>query len=320
MNKILQISCGLLFLATTVFGQKAVELQLYHYLNDQSFYLNQEASTNLDEQFKVTRLEYYVTRISLIHDGGMETAISDDTVSLVNAANSNYTAIPLGEIDVTEVESVKFHIGVYSPKNNEDPGQYSIQHPLGPKSPSMHWGWSAGYRFIVVEGTAGEGFSQTFQLHGLGNENYFQTEVDVTPQLVNGKLILPVAADYAKSLEDIFIGNGVISHGSTEEAQEGIFNFRDLVFSNHDITLESPLNISNNAWTVYPNPVSHGFKVQYNGNENDLNVEVLDMLGKVITRYDLADNRFVTLPTSGVYTVLLKSNSQVISTKKVIKQ
>src|SRR5690606_31314969 len=100
-------------------------------------------------------------------------------------------------------------------------------HPLGPKSPSMHWGWTAGYRFVAYEGSGGTNFSQTWQLHGLGNENYFQVTADVDVVDEGGVLMMDLNADYTRGVENIDLAAGTISHGTTSEAKTILENWRD---------------------------------------------------------------------------------------------
>src|SRR5690606_7713783 len=143
----------LVFLSTGFVSraQNDVELKIFHRLGAQDFQLNSTAENNLNNEFQVTRLEYYITRISVIHDGNQSTSIGDDTLALVDAADAISTTIPLGNLTITSVEEIRFHIGVYAPTNNADPSLQPMGHPLAPQSPSMHWGWAAGYRFVAME-------------------------------------------------------------------------------------------------------------------------------------------------------------------------
>ena len=85
------------------FAQNNVELRIYHRMGNDQYAWNTAFVNGFGESFKVTRLQYYVTRISLIHDGGQVTAISDDTVSLVKA-NGSYSSILLGALNVMNIE------------------------------------------------------------------------------------------------------------------------------------------------------------------------------------------------------------------------
>lgn len=219
------------FVGVSANAQVNTELRIYHMLGTQAFQMSTTAQNNLGEDFQVDRLQYYMSNFSIVHDGGVETTVSSDTIALMNAADGAFSTVELGNHSITNVEGVKFHIGVPQPTNNENPALYGPDHPLAPQSPSMHWGWASGYRFLAYEGKGGMNFSQTFQMHGLGNNNYFQTSVTATGQMVNGTLVIALDADYIRGVENINVGNGVIAHGVDQEDLTALENFRDYVFS-----------------------------------------------------------------------------------------
>ncbi len=181
-------------------AQNDINLSIFHKLANEEFNLNQAANNNLEHDFKITRLEYYISEISLIHDGGTETLIEDLWI-LVNA--SSKTEVELGNYDINTVEKIVFHIGVDPAHNHLDPSTYEASHPLAPKAPSMHWGWTAGYRFVALEGHGGPALDQLVQLHGLDDKNYFTTEVVLDKTAENGILNIQLDADYTRALEDI---------------------------------------------------------------------------------------------------------------------
>ena len=74
-------------------------------------------------------------------------------------------------------------------------------------------GWAAGYRFVAYEGFGGADYSQNFQLHGLGNANYFVQEQEVIAEMVGGTMVLNLDANYTEALRDINIATGIVSHG-----------------------------------------------------------------------------------------------------------
>ena len=313
----------LFFSASNAFSQVNTELRIYHLLGNQTFQLNTTAQNNLSQDFQVTRLQYYVSRFSIMHDGGQETTISIDTIALMNAADGSFSTIELGSLAITNVEAVKFYIGVPQPANNADPSLYGPDHPLAPTSPSMHWGWASGYRFLAYEGQAGMNFSQTFQLHGLGNNNYFQTTVAATGQLINGSLVIALDADYERGLETISVSNGPIAHGVDQEDLTALENFRDLVFSASTQNLTAATNdLSYTNWTVFPNPVSDG-SVAINVDETIAAdaIRVTNALGQEIAFISIANGESqVELDEAGVYFLSLIQDGTAIATKKIVKQ
>lgn len=310
-------------LITTISNaQVNTELRIYHLLGNQAFQLNSIAQNNLGHDFKVDRLQYYVSNFSIVHDGGTETAIHIDTIALMNAADGPYSTIELGSLNITSVEAVKFYIGVPQPTNNGDPSLYGPNHPLAPQSPSMHWGWASGYRFLAFEGTGGANFSQVFQIHGLGNSNYFQTVVPATGQLISGNLVIALDADYVRGVEDLNVSNGVIAHGIDQEDLTALENFRDYVFSASTQDLyASTGSLHASTWSISPNPsVSGNVTLDLSQLEID-QVLVTNGLGQKIALYDgLMSSLSMELPESGIYFISLLNDGKSISTKRIVKQ
>lgn len=303
-------------------AQVNTELRIYHMLGTQAFQMSTTAQNNLGFDFQVERLQYYVSNFSVVHDGGTETAINVDTIALMNAADGPYSTIELGSLNITNVEGVKFYIGVPQPTNNGDPSLYGPDHPLAPQSPSMHWGWASGYRFLAYEGTGGMNFSQIFQMHGLGNTNYFQASVVATGELISGNLVIALDADYVRGVDDINVSNGVIAHGVDQEDLTALENFRDFVFSASTQDLYASIeNLDASAWSIYPNPsVSGNVTVDFDKFEID-QIRVTNIAGQEIGLFEVVNSSVsMELAESGVYFVSLLKDGKSLSTKRIVKQ
>lgn len=320
MKKIILFVLVLGALSFQINAQNSVTLNINHKLGDADFAMNQAAKNNIDHDFKVTRLEYYISEISLIHDGGNETQIEDVWI-LANA--STKTEVDLGEHNITSVEKIILHVGVDPDHNHLDPSSYQGSHPLAPKSPSMHWGWTAGYRFIAYEGHGGVNLNQLFQLHGLGDNNYFTTEVELDATADNNALSINLDADYTRALENVSVNSGVIVHGDNLEAKQCLENFRDFVFSPASIT-SSTINFSEvSEFNIFPNPVVNSIStikldLEESGNEYDLTVTSID--GKQLQiQHDVLDGQTIDFSNqvSGMYFVNLIKEGQTIITKKI---
>ncbi|MDG1330913.1 MAG: T9SS type A sorting domain-containing protein [Crocinitomicaceae bacterium] len=303
-------------------AQVNTELRIYHMLGTQAFQMSTTAQNNMGDDFQVERLQYYMSNFSIVHDGGMETAVSSDTVALMNAADGNFSVVELGSHSITNVEGVKFHIGVPQPTNNEDPSLYGPDHPFTPQSPSMHWGWASGYRFLAYEGTGGMNFSQTFQMHGLGNNNYFQTSVTATGQMVNGNLVIALDADYVRGVDNINVSNGVIAHGVDQEDLTALENFRDFVFSSssQDLTA-SQEELENVNWTVYPNPSSENINIAVDSEMEIDGIRINNALGQEVAITEVIDAiTSIELDEAGIYFVSLMKDGVALTTKQIVKQ
>lgn len=317
MKKLLIIYCSI-FSFSTLFSQEDVTLRINHLLGNDQFLFNTEHDNNLSQAFMVTRLQYYVTRISIVYDGGQTLAISDDTVALINANDGAYSDIPLGNINVPNIESVKFHIGVFSPVNNADPSLYAAGHPLAPQSPSMHWGWASGYRFLVYEGKGGTNFAQTFQFHALDNPNYFETEVNVSGQSFNGGTYISIDGDYILGVDNVDVSSGIWAHGVNEEDLDVLINFRDKVFSASPQTLSIDQIKQNDVISIYPNPSSNG--LFYISNQDDVNVSlsITNSIGKEIKKLNNSDAKSFHINSPGVYFVNIISENETIQVDRIV--
>lgn len=304
-----------------IWGQTDISLKINHRLNLEDFTLDAAAVNNLGQSYKTSRLEYYISKFIIYHDGGIQTTVPLDVIALVQPGEELSTLIPLGNYDITSVEQIQFSIGVYEPINNGDPTLFDESHPLGPKSPSMHWGWAAGYRFVAYEGFGGIDYTQNFQLHGLGNDNYFRQWQDVRSEMVDGVLILNLDANYTEAVRDIDVSSGLVSHGETGSALKMLENFRDHVFGNYYASIVDQENEL--KWSIYPNPTANGdITLTIETTENaTYSLQITNAVGQIIETLVIKNNQptHLNLPVSGVYVISLFQNDLLIAHNKAIR-
>ncbi len=212
-----KISTFLIFTSFSTFAQQAnveVSLKLNHFLNEVTLSKSATGTNNLDASFNVERLEYFISDIVLTHDGGTKTSLKDVYI-LVDAFNNS--SFILGDYNIQSLEDVSFNIGVSPSVNNGDPSKWPAGLALAPKSPSMYWGWAFGYRFVSFEGYAGPSLKTNYQVHALGNKNYFKQTLPVKSTSLDGKLTIEHNADYSKAINSINVAAGIISHGEVVE-------------------------------------------------------------------------------------------------------
>lgn len=313
------------FLAVALQAQTNVTLQVNHHLSGYDFEFDMESQNNMSEKFTLERLQYYISEIVLVHDGGMETAVVDQW-PLINAETVT-TDIDLGSLAVTDIEKVRFAVGVDQTHNHLDPASWPAGHPLAPQFPSMHWGWTAGYRFVAMEGSSGTDLSQIFQIHALGDANYFTTEVDVTQEDASGDIIVPIYADYTRAIEDVEIASGLIVHGDYDQAITLLENFRDYVYSGVAPSSPPPSGIEplpmQDQLAVYPVPAPAGMiSVVFNA-QSETNLLLTDMLGRTVSSKQLAagaDDHSIYVAEPGVYLLQIVSNGEILAAKRVVIQ
>ncbi|MBK7763681.1 MAG: T9SS type A sorting domain-containing protein [Bacteroidetes bacterium] len=315
------LSIFVLLVAFNLSAQKQVTLTIKHLLGANQFGFNVASQNDLTHNFKITRVDYYISSIKIIHDGGMIMPVPNHYIL---AKGDNNVVDLLGTFNVTNVEGIKFSIGVQSPVNTADPSTWLAPHPLSPQSPSMHWGWSAGYRFIAIEGMSGATFNTNFQMHGLGNANYFEQTIMVAGVNNVNDVTINLDADYNQALKGININAGPIDHGVNATDLTVIQNFRDFVFkagtgiplSVDDIYKDVKVN-------MYPNPSTGTIHVQFDKQQIEItSATICDVFGKVIKEINLTStNNFdVSNHAKGLYVVkFYKGNANVANRKLIIE-
>lgn len=299
-------------------AQKNVYLTIKNKLGSSDFAFNQASQNDLAQNFKVSRLDYYISSIVVIHDGGQQLPITNKY--LLVKCNSNVSEL-IGALNVTSVEGIKFSIGVEAPTNNADPTQWTAPHPLAPQSPSMHWGWTAGYRFVAIEGKAGNNFNTDFQMHGLGNQNHFNQTHITGGTTVNNNIYINLDADYSKALKTININAGPIDHGVDATDLVVLQNFRDNVFtvgsglptSVRDITILSNV-------VLYPNPTKSSFTIDFTqSNTAVTKVVITDLLGRVVKSIPITSTLInESIENQGIYILQFIDKDLIVGQKKVV--
>lgn len=305
-------------------AQTNVTLNINHLLGEEPFRLSTTAQNNLGQAFNFSRLEYYLAEISLIHDGGQETMV-EDLYLLIDGTFE--TSVELGMFDVTNLEAIRFHVGVDEARNHLDPSTYDMDHPLAPKFPSMHWGWVSGYRFLAIEGRSGNNLGEIWEIHALDDDNYFQTEVLIERTAVNGQLSIDLDADYVRGLEDIDMNSGPVVHGGFGLAINSLQNYRDYVFTAAEsITSTEDLDEAQPTFSLSPNPVVSGQQpllVVENAKASNYGVQLMNANGQMLgDRLQVEANGRVSLPNlpAGIYLLQIDEAGVFKAVEKLIVQ
>jgi hypothetical protein len=166
------------------FSQKDLFLTLKPVFGTEDYQTQTNYVGNNGKVVKLEYLKYYLGDLSIVHDGGQ---ILDLSESVYLIGDTTFTLF-LGQQTVNQIEEVNFLVGVPSRFNTQagslaqDISLYPEDSPLSFQSPSMYWGWAAGYMHMVVEGKADGNNDQNpeafFQLHNFGDHS--QAPVSVT--------------------------------------------------------------------------------------------------------------------------------------------
>ena len=318
MKRILLIAFT--FGLTAVFAQQDLYLEIEHQLNGQPFSIGAQGQNNLGHAFDVNRLEYYLSRISITHDGGQVIDLPD-TYFLVDGAQ-NFNEL-LGNFNIAQLESITFAVGVDSSRNHLDPASWPMTHPLAPKNPSMHWGWTAGYRFAVMEGASGVGLAQFYEFHALGNRNYTFQTIETAGEDNNGDLVIHLIADYAGALYNMPLDQGIVQHGQDDEAAEFLDNFALRVFESSDGNgpMASLSEEQVGAIRAYPNPAARQITLDLSKAKVAIDrYEWVNAQGARVAGGAVRGNLIETPESNGLYLLHLYSRGELVSIEKVVVQ
>ena len=320
MKNICSIFCFVLLGISCLSAQDYnVVLRINHQLSGEGFSLDKSAQNNLGDNFMYTRLEYYLSEFSFTDDAGNETAI-EETWALINPADETVSSVDFGSHSINNISEVSFHVGVDEDHNHLDPSLWPAGHPLAPQFPSMHWGWASGYRFIALEGMAGNNLNQLFQLHGLGDNNYKKTTLPASVSIDGNNLYIDVDANYEKAMFDLSINNGVIVHGDNLEAKAAMQNFNTTVFSAADISSSTDDLNFNHSIQITPNPVSgQTIKVELEDVSAD-QFKIYSLAGRMIMSSTFRNNQIeLENLESGYYILQLFDNGRLVASDRLIK-
>ena len=308
-----------LLLGISLSAQKTVNLKINHKLGSSPFAFAQTSTNDIAQEFNLKRCEYYISKISIVHDGGTVTPATD-VYELVKANAT--TSVDLGSYNITTVESINFSVGVDPGVNNADPTKWPSTHPLAPKNPSMHWGWSAGYRFVAMEGKAGNNLATQWEIHALGNKNYFDINIPTSATDNSGALDITLNADYSKALSNLKVDEGFFTHGQDDEAYIALRNFQNKVFTstdgktntlaNEEIELAAEVN-------VFPNPSEGDITVSLDKVSN-ADLKIFDMSGRLVQSKTLENASSINIEglESGIYILKLEGTDETFQTERII--
>ena len=323
MKQIFTLVLAVICAFAPVFGQNAIKLNITHKLGNNAFAVNQAATNNLGHSFNLNRMQYYMSGFVITHDGAQTTTLSG-VYALVDAAAPAH--INLGSFPaITNVEAIKFSIGVNSPENNADPALWPSTHPLAPKSPSMHWGWSSGYFFIALGGNSSPALNQQLELHALGNTNYFSQTIVTTATVSGIDKIISINADYEMALKNITVSSGLVLHGSSGANATMVNNFKNFVFTAANLNtvgIDEKSN-TNDGILVYPNPSTNGvFTILSSFNGDNYSYQITDITGKIIEFGKLVEKsgEQITIQNKGMYFISFYEGKSNLKTQKLIVQ
>jgi hypothetical protein len=305
-------------------AQVDVSIHMHQKLGDQPFAYNTVVQTAAGYYIKVSRLQYYISEVKLIHDGGQITPVTDVYFLVTPTKDSIFE---LGNFDITNLESIEYSLGVDPGHNHLDPASYPASHPLAPKNPTMHWGWAAGYRFIAFEGFGGAtsgAVTNNYQIHTVDDSNYKTLALNTTGTLEEGHLTVHVTADYLKVFEGINVQSGLISHASTGASKKQMDNMQTLVFTADQSTaIHNP--VEDFSFSITPNPSQGSISLSCDlSNFKKAELIVTNLYGEELLSQDipcLSSGQVVhTGLPGGFYFASLRGDGRIVASQKIAVQ
>ncbi len=324
MLKYINTALFVMMFAFTSFTQtKEVNIIFKHSVNGEPLKLNETLFPIWNgKTIILSRAEFYLSKFNLAGKDGSEVAFPENYM-LINAEGKQSKHL-LGLIDNTmDLKTLSFYIGVDKDKNHLDPTTYPEDHPLALKEPSMHWGWSGGYRFMAIEGQVdldNDGKPETdLQYHNLGDDLYKQAIISIEADESSSSIELTIVLDYAKLFDKLtMIGNNIVHGSSTKNATmltnatTGGFFKQEILSSTNDVENKSYFQIASTNQNII---------VNFDNEMSNAILNVYDISGKMIYTKTVTGNELQieksTLPSSLVYFTLV-DGKKVLTTKKYV--
>ena len=280
------ITCIIILTLNTISAQKNVFLRLSPNVNGADLQLG---SDFFDLQGNLTNLDYfnyYLSNLHLTFDGGQDLDLSD-TVFLVKSTDF---VLYLGNLNLNTIENISFSIGV-PPNINTisgpdviDISAYPMDHPLSFQDPSMHWGWSAGYIFLVSAGLAdsnGDGITDAlFEMHNLGDHNYVSTSLPIIQTNIGQDQIdINLNCNIDVWFKNIPLATVGVLHGTNGYNADMMANVITEAVFTQPLTAGTILETTTTGSFLFKDQ-----KLVWNGMSNGCLIQVFDSNGKLITQ------------------------------------
>jgi hypothetical protein len=286
-----KITFGIIFLVIVnlTYSQKNIFLEISPMFQNANLEMNTNYTSWDGKTIKFDHFDYYLSDVQIVHDGGQLILI--DSVFLVEPQNHT---LYLGGHNVNQIEQISFIVGVPKPLNTQsgssaiDISLYPENHPLSFQSPSMYWGWQAGYMHMIMGGFAddnGDGSLEAyFEMHNLGNLNQQFVEFPgvIQTNTSNNQIDILLNCQVDRWIHSITLSTVGILHGETGQ---------NATILNNALTEEvfiQPANASieslNTNSKIYFQNHSEGISIFWK-EINDLNqIVVSDLNGRLINK------------------------------------
>ena len=268
---------------------------------------------NTENTFNISfnRIEFYIHLISLNDNSGNSIYNFDNSSYLL--VNKNEDTYSLGYKDVSYIDNISLNFGVGPNLNHEDPTIWELDHPLAPQNPSMHWGWTAGYIFLALEGYIND--SLNFQYHSVSDEYYNMLNTFFITSETPNEIIFEININYDKMIENhncseiienscLNIHSGGNFHGYNYQNSiiMNNINLNDVFSQNNELLFSKILK---STPKIFPNPFNNCLNIKV---QSPSTLKVYDFNSNLIIEKNLfLNHNFIDFSklNSGNYMFLL---------------
>ncbi len=281
------LATALLF-TSFAFGQKDVFLSIHPKNAGVDLQMTTDIPDLVGNYYNLDHFDYYVSNVTIVHDGGQILNLEEEVYLF---EPENYTKY-LGYMDVNTIEEIRFGIGVPENLNTIngadaiDISAYPTGHPLSFQDPAMHWGWSAGYMFMIIGGDAdsnGDDIPDTyFEVHSLGSQNYADVVVPITTTSNNGNQIdIHLNCNVDVWMTNVTPATVGILHGTTGVNAMVLKNPENHpVFTQSEAASVSEINTT--AGKSWFNSSMESMTIYWEGYKDLSRVEMVDINGRLV--------------------------------------
>ena len=322
MNKFLALS--LLVSGFVANAQNDINLVLNHQFNGTPFAYNDLYADDQGRAISFNRVQYYMSSIAVVHDGGQSTSLTD--VYVLGSANvSNYF---LGNFSVDNIEEFNFNLGVDYAANHGNSSNYATPHPLSPQAPLMDWGWPSGYFFLVIEGKVDDNNDGTpnkmFQMHSIGDVMLRDVDVVATAGATAGSIDLALNVNIEKWIKNIDLETVGFQHNSGTINQSVASNTATFsVFENASATGVDDINANTYVVTDYAMAYAPILNYKLVARTNN-SLTIIDAQGRVVVEeknVGFEGSYFVKQElNSGIYYAVFSNAANTLTHKFVVKR
>lgn len=151
--------------------------------------------TTSNDTIRIEKLKFLLSEFILEKTTGEFVKIPDTYAYL--SLRDGRDSFVLKNVPKGSYKSFRFIVGLDSAINHGDPLKYTIDHPLSPALNDMHWGWSGGYIFNVIEGYyKNNGADDAFSYHiALLRNRRIHSFIENMEVNKNHRIVMNVLAD-----------------------------------------------------------------------------------------------------------------------------